>query len=707
VFLINAAGDIKSKIKLPPQKFTYVFREFDVDDQGNLYHMHSAKDGIHIIQWEYDPDLPYTEAEYPKKFQEVYHFNHFRKDQPEITNSNLAKIANSQDLQPVTRTQALATGDEYVTHIWTATPANIGTTDCWKGKVISVPWVKVGKNQRIPYRAENYDNHSSYITPEEFDSAIAKGKLAGNLYAFTDPEGKAVGTSCACFVSLCWELGRNYFLSGLCNSSKPLDSFNELLPADMAFSWWHVRLVVGWTPDGKLIQSEMTNQGYPGFAARYYTFSLSDMEGYTPRRYKHIVNKLAPLPSLNYAVTEADSVVLQWDADDSLNFTGYRIYRQTPEDTSFMLVDTLSKGTHDITLALGSDIHSAYKVATYKDDETASDVYAVKRATTGKDILIVDGFDRYQGSYLSRTHDFVTRIGEILDLYDLAYESCANEAVARGAVDLKDYDLVWWILGDESMADETFENVEQDSIKSYLKQGGKFFTSGSELGWDLDANGSGADKEFMHNYLKAAYAEDKAGNYTVYGRAGSPFENIKLHYADRIDESGIFPEDSPDVLAPFGKSAIALKYGNNKTAGVYFAGLVPEGTIPCKVMMIGFPFETITTDLSKKELTEAVLKFMGYYTGLKKETESPVLYSNYPNPFNPTTIIKYNIPQTSNVVLTIYNLNGQVVDVPVNQKQKPGSYQIEWNASQLASGIYIYKLQAGKFEAEKKCLLIK
>jgi len=83
------------------------------------------------------------------------------------------------------------------------------------------------------------------------------------------------------------------------------------------------------------------------------------------------------------------------------------------------------------------------------------------------------------------------------------------------------------------------------------------------------------------------------------------------------------------------------------------------------------------------------------------------LHQNFPNPFNPTTTIKYDIPKTSLVILTIYNMNGQVVDKLVNQKQDPGFYSIRWDARNVSTGVYFYQIKAGDFQQVKKMLLVK
>ena len=86
---------------------------------------------------------------------------------------------------------------------------------------------------------------------------------------------------------------------------------------------------------------------------------------------------------------------------------------------------------------------------------------------------------------------------------------------------------------------------------------------------------------------------------------------------------------------------------------------------------------------------------------------SYTLYQNYPNPFNPVTSIDYILPKESNTTLTIYNLLGQEVAKLVNRIQPAGIYSVKWDASDVSTGVYIYKLHSGGFVQIKKMLLIK
>lgn len=83
------------------------------------------------------------------------------------------------------------------------------------------------------------------------------------------------------------------------------------------------------------------------------------------------------------------------------------------------------------------------------------------------------------------------------------------------------------------------------------------------------------------------------------------------------------------------------------------------------------------------------------------------LFQNYPNPFNPITTIKFSVPEVTNVTLTIYNTLGQKVAELVNTKLEAGKYSYQWDASKVATGLYIYELRTDKFVSTKKMLMMK
>ncbi|HSD64271.1 MAG TPA: aryl-sulfate sulfotransferase [Ignavibacteriaceae bacterium] len=108
-----------------------------------------------------------------------------------------------------------------------------------------------------------------------------------------------------------------------------------------------------------------------------------------------------------------------------------------------------------------------------------------------------------------------------------------------------------------------------------------------------------------------------------------------------------------------------------------------------------------------------VINLIGYtdsvYMGIN-DLNNPVEFSlsqNYPNPFNPVSRIRYSIPKNSFVKLQVFDILGKEIDVLVNKEQAAGNYEVEFNGSNLASGIYFYRINAGKFNSVKKMLLLK
>ena len=90
--------------------------------------------------------------------------------------------------------------------------------------------------------------------------------------------------------------------------------------------------------------------------------------------------------------------------------------------------------------------------------------------------------------------------------------------------------------------------------------------------------------------------------------------------------------------------------------------------------------------------------------------DTPIQYElaqNYPNPFNPSTTIRFSLPTESQVNLSIFNILGEKVSELKNEVMKPGYYTVEFDASTLASGIYIYRIQAESFIQSKKMILMK
>jgi len=84
-----------------------------------------------------------------------------------------------------------------------------------------------------------------------------------------------------------------------------------------------------------------------------------------------------------------------------------------------------------------------------------------------------------------------------------------------------------------------------------------------------------------------------------------------------------------------------------------------------------------------------------------------VLFQNYPNPFNPETHIRFGLPKASQVRIDVFNILSQRVATLLDDRKPAGYHEVLWDASQISSGIYIYRIKAGDFVQTKKMILMR
>jgi hypothetical protein len=154
-------------------------------------------------------------------------------------------------------------------------------------------------------------------------------------------------------------------------------------------------------------------------------------------------------------------------------------------------------------------------------------------------------------------------------------------------------------------------------------------------------------------------------------------------------------------------NAVALRIGNaadtdtdslNMVKLITFTGPLSQynSSDPTK----GFQLMPIlNTDITDNALSVGELR-----PGLPAAYE---LGNNYPNPFNPTTVVDYQLPVAGSVRLVVHDMLGREVAVLVNDRKEPGTYSATWDARGLASGVYLYRIQSGNFTQSKKMLLMK
>lgn len=721
--IYGADNNLIFKLDLPNVHYTYLFKQFQVTSDGLLYHLISTKEGLSLYRWDFS-EIGNTSHPVELQYDQSFDLDNQNYNELEIQEYTPDLPKDSPRIQPtsVTRSQALSTGDTYVEHTWTCQSFNMsnGVVTAPDGDYVKTPtWLSEGEMQKVPYQ------WGGFRTLSQFDSGIASGGYAGDIH--TDGvSGYAYGVDCSGFVSRCWNLPYQYSTSMMPQITGQYTSWEQLQAADAIHKVGHVRMMVSWNQNGTLNVVESSGADW---RVSYRTYATSQLGAYTPRYYVNMEGSPTPLPTpiLQSVTVTNDSLNLNWECDQSDGVAGYHLYESTDGlnwDLTYPVVDLpLSLAAAGISYDPAAPIF--YRLRTVDEADTSresimSDLYGAFRPDGAQNpVLIVDGFDRFggSGSWGSPYHPFATKIGQALAELNVPFETCANEAVTRDEIVLDDYNAVIWLLGDESTVDETFSTMEQSYVSDYLGNGGQLFVSGSELGWDLDNQGSAADKSFYNQYLRADYEVDDSNSYTVYGISGSIFEGLEFQYDN--GSHNVYEEDWPDGISVMNGGQAALEYqGTSYAAAIQYSGTFGDGTIPGKLVYLAFPVETIYDHSQLNDFLAQVVTYFGYQssTGVA-ETPGNVISEfsveqNYPNPFNPSTTLRYSIPLSGEVTLKVYNMKGQIVFTRRFGHVAAGQFSQEIDLHNLASGTYFGQVtwvsDGGVFRSKtQKMLLLK
>jgi hypothetical protein len=302
---------------------------------------------------------------------------------------------------------------------------------------------------------------------------------------------------------------------------------------------------------------------------------------------------------------------------------GYRIYGST-DGYGFDGGTFVAGGAAGMYTFTGLDAGMPYYfkvVAVNEGGESPSSEVVVAIPSGGqKQVLVVNGFDRLdrpldpvqtvEGSPASRvrpresnSRDYVAQVGAAIQSAapGVHVNSTSNEEVIAGTVNLTDYDTVIWILGEESTADDTFNATEQTKVEQFIAGGGNLFLSGAEIGWDLDNLNNG--RTFYEGTLLANYVSDDANSYQATGTVGGIFAGLNVTF----DNGALFYNvEFPDVIAAQAGSQLAMNYsGSASGAAIQAAGTGGRGS----VVMLAFPFETITTAANRAAVIDRVFDF--------------------------------------------------------------------------------------------------
>lgn len=225
------------------------------------------------------------------------------------------------------------------------------------------------------------------------------------------------------------------------------------------------------------------------------------------------------------------------------------------------------------------------------------------------------------------------------------------------------------------------------------------------------------------------------GNTTYYWRARALNEAGQGPWSVRWNFRVVTIPPAPNLLAPLNNSTnqpptVLLDWDSLASANTYRIQLATDslfnsvvydtsGVTRSYVQMrpgillanVKYYWRINATNLAGTGSWSAVWNFRVNPTGIYQfSSEIPKefkLYNNYPNPFNPSTKIRFDIPKNSNVRITIYEISGRQIENLINENLSAGSYELTWIAYNLSSGVYFYRIESENFTNVKRMLLVK
>ncbi len=234
---------------------------------------------------------------------------------------------------------------------------------------------------------------------------------------------------------------------------------------------------------------------------------------------------------------------------------------------------------------------------------------------------------------LGNTFDFAIIHGDALAQAGWTFDTVSDEAVATGQIDLNDYAVVDWLLGEERTTlpppwpqgtappdrmqpqFKTLTRMEQAFINDYLTTGsGRLFISGAYVATDLGGTAptvTESDREFLRTVLKCDWVTNNGSKTNnVVPVKGSIFEEVgEFHFSAGIGENDVYGVELPDSLKPAKDSGAetVIRYEDAKfNAGIAYRG------VDYRVVVFGFPFETITSEEIRHKAMNSILEFLTF-----------------------------------------------------------------------------------------------
>ena len=275
---------------------------------------------------------------------------------------------------------------------------------------------------------------------------------------------------------------------------------------------------------------------------------------------------------------------------------------------------------------------------------------------------------------------------------------------------LSERNIIIWCTGRRKT--QTIPDSLVDSLVSFVQHGGKLFLTGQNIAEDLTQKASPLTSTLLH----ATWSSNVVFGRTLYGVPSDPL-GAELSKLSVSGSAGAGNQYSPDQLN-VDTTAAHPSFRWNSSTGTNYAGLwwkdQAKGSM---VIYWSFGFEAINDSTVGSATRAASMQdVLNWFDGITAVPDfatslgvpsAYVLHDNYPNPFNPSTTIRFAVPHDGEVILRVYDVSGRTVQTLWNGPMRAGEHSLAFDASRLASGTYFYELLADNFRSAKKMLLIR
>lgn len=327
----------------------------------------------------------------------------------------------------------------------------------------------------------------------------------------------------------------------------------------------------------------------------------------------------------------------------------------------------------------------------------------------GVEVLLVDDDG---GSSFGNPMNRESYYKSALDSLGIPYDYWdATHTTLPDTAGMNSHEFVIWFTGDDRP--DVINAARVTLLRNYLDRGGRLLLTGQNIAEQLSTS---ADSTFLRDYLKARFV----GNCSAQGVSGTPYDPIGMGDSLWVSTyDGASNQTSADILEVLSGANRPFNYGSPCAGAAATAYASPAGS---RVLFCGFGLEAVVntkTGFAKRwTVIQRALDFLSSSQATSVDDEfagSPLprifeLSQNFPNPFNPATMIRFEISPKANgqpFTLDIYNIIGQKVTTLASGIARPGSYITEFNAASEPSGIYLYRLTVGTETITKKMVLTK